>query len=251
MSKITKHENGVGNIFIISIIVLVLIIAGVIIWQVTKKSSNSNTTSSTTNTASTTNTNVSSACLKVFSDRTLCSFAEHTDIDTIAYTASGTAVEGSTGKGVTFTVEHDTKNNTFLTYSVNGQQISVINFNSITYVQDGTGATWLEYTNASAAAAAGIPNPVGNFELKFNSGTGNGYTAIKDGKATCGKLECYKYQVKVASSPDKTQYVWFDTKDYLLREYSYSDSSTGTSANITFVYGGVTIAAPSPVQVVS
>jgi len=250
MSKITKNENGVGNIFIISLIVIVLVIVGVIIWQVTKKSPTSNTTN-TANTASTTNVNVSSACMKVFNDKSLCAFAEHTDIDTISYTATGTAVEGTSGNQVTFTVEHDTKNNTFLTYSVGNQQISVINFNGITYMQDGIGSTWLEYTTSSAAAAAGIPNPVGSFELKFNSGTGNGYTAIKDGKATCGKLECYKYQVEVAANPNMTQYVWFDTKDYLLRQYSYSNSTSGTSAKITFIYQKVTIAAPSPVQKVS
>ncbi|HUD07551.1 MAG TPA: hypothetical protein VMQ52_00510 [Candidatus Saccharimonadales bacterium] len=254
MSKFTKNENGVSGIFIISIIVVVLIVAGVIIWQVTKKNSNSNTTSNTagtTNTATTTNAGVSSACMKIFNDDKLCSFAEHTNIDTIAYFANGTAVDGSTGKSATFTVEHDTKNNTFLSYTSSGQQVSVINLSGNTYMQEGTGTTWLEYTSANAAAAAGIPNPVGNFELKFNSGTGNGYTAIKDGTSACGNLKCYKYQVKVASNPDMAQYVWFDTKDYLLREYSYNNGKTGTSANITFTYQPVTITAPSPVQAVS
>jgi outer membrane lipoprotein-sorting protein len=251
MSKITKHESGVSNIFIIIVIVVVLAIAGVIIWQVTKKSPSKTTTSSTTGSTTPASANISSACLKIFNDDRLCAFAEHTDIDTLSYIATGTATEGANSTKVTFTVQHDSKNNTFLTYSLNGQQISVINYNSITYLQNGLGATWLEYTSSNAAAAAGIPNPVGNFELKFDNSTGAGITAIKDGTATCGKLTCYKYQVKVASKPNATQYVWFDNKDYLLREYTFSNSSTGTTANINFVYGAVTIAAPSPVQTVS
>jgi outer membrane lipoprotein-sorting protein len=109
----------------------------------------------------------------------------------------------------------------------------------------------LKYTSSSAAAAAGVPNPVGNFELKFNNSTGNGITAIKDGTAACGKLTCYKYQIVNSAKPAVTQYVWFDNKNYLLREYTYSNSSTGTSADMTFVYGAVTVAAPSPVQTVS
>jgi outer membrane lipoprotein-sorting protein len=253
MSRITKHESGVGSIFIIVSIIVVLAVAGVIIWQVTKKSP-SKTTGSVTNSttsASSTNPNISSACQKVFNDNKLCAFAEHTNIDTISYIANGSAVEGSNSAKITFTVQHDSKNNIFLTYSDNGQQISVINFNGATYMQDGLNTTWLEYTNSSAAASAGIPNPVGNFELKFDSSTGAGITAIKDGMTTCGKLTCYKYQIKDTSKPTTTQYVWFDNKDYLLREYSFSNSSTGTSANINFVYGSVTIAAPSPVQTVS
>ena len=253
MSKITKHEGGVGNIIIIAIIVIVLVVAGVIIWQVTKKSPSKPSSSITNSTATTssTNPNISSACQKIFNDDKLCAFAEHTNIDTISYIANGTAYEGSNGTKISFTVQHDSKNNSFLTYSKNGQQISIINFNGVTYMQDGLNTTWLEYTNSSAAASAGIPNPVGNFELKFDSSTGTGLMAIKDGTATCGKLTCYKYQIKDTSKPTTIQYVWFDNKDYLLREYSFNNSSTGASADINFLYGSVTIAAPSPVQTVS
>jgi outer membrane lipoprotein-sorting protein len=248
MSKLSRNEGGLGQVFIYVLIVVVLAIAGVTVWQLTKKSSTTNT-ASTASTAN--NVAVSSACLKIFNDKTLCSFAEHTNIDAIAYIANGTAIEGTTGTQATFTVKHDTQNNSSLTYSAAGAQMSEINFNGATYVQESGSSTWLEYTTSSLAAAAGVPNPVSNFELKFNSGNSNGYTAINDGTAACGNLVCYKYQIKVASQPNMTQFVWFDNQNYLLREYTYSNSSTGTSATITFSYSAVTITAPSPVQVVS
>jgi outer membrane lipoprotein-sorting protein len=251
MKKIAKAEKGLSSILITAIIVVILAVAGVVIWQVTKKSPTSNTAA--TNTASTTsaaNANISSACLKIFNDDKLCAFAEHTDIETIEYVATGTAVNGS-GTSGSFTVQHDSSNNSSIVYTTSSKQLSEINFDGATYVQNGSGTTWYEYTTSNQASAAGIPNPVSSFELKFNTGNGNGYTAIKDGTAPCGNLTCYKYQVKVASSPDTTQYVWFDTKDYLLREFSYNDSSTGISADINFSYQSVKIAAPSPVQVVS
>ena len=148
------------------------------------------------------------------------------------------------------TLQHDSKNNSSITYTSADKQLAEINYNGATDVQEGAGTTWLEYSSSSAAASAGIPNPVNSFELKFNSGNSNGYTAIKDGTSTCGNLTCDKYQIKVTSQPTMTQYVWFDNTNYLLREYSYSNSSTGTSADITFTYPTVTIAAPSPVQMV-
>jgi hypothetical protein len=247
MSRRIRDEKGLSKILIIVIIavIIILVATGLIIWQLTKKTSTTTTTKAATNSSVV----VSSACMKAFSDKTLCSFAGHTNIGSIAYIATGTAVNGS-GVKSSYTVKHDGKGNTSVNYSTNGEQVSSIVLNGATYMQMGAGTTWLTYSSSSttSAALAAVPNPVSGFNLNFNQTTPAGVTVNKVGTVTCGSYNCYKYQVKTAASPTRTQYVMFDTTNYLLRSWTYSDSTSGISVDVGFSYQSVTIVKPSPVK---
>jgi outer membrane lipoprotein-sorting protein len=66
------------------------------------------------------------------------------------------------------------------------------------------------------------------------------------GKEACGKLTCFKYQVIDSTAPATTQYLWFDTKDYMMQRWSFKDANS--SSDMVFTYQAVTIKAPSTVH---
>lgn len=246
MPKLTKNEKGLGQTFIILAVVVVLAVAGVAIWQITKKN---NTNKPMANTAATTpvsGTAPSSSCQKAFNDSSLCAFAAHSNINSMAYVANGTATT-ATGAQSNYTVQNDGRGNTEVTYSSSGNQVSAITLDGVTYVQTGSNATWYEYSTGSSSATS-VPNPTSGFNLNLSSTIPKGVTVSKIGTVSCGSLSCYKYKVSVASTPKAVEYVYFDTKDYLLRQWTSTDSSTGISVNLTFSYPSVTITKPSPVQ---
>ncbi len=247
MRKLSANQRGIAQLYIIIAVIVVLAGGGIIAYQATKKSTPNSPTS---NSAKTTTATVSSACLKSFNDSALCAFAEHTNIASQQYVAIGTATTGS-GTSSTFTVSNDGKGNSEVTYGSNGQEISSITLNGVTYVQDGTGTTWLEYSSSTLGTTTTVPNPTSGFNLNFNTSTPAGVTVTKVGTSACGSLTCYGYKVVDASTPTTTAYVYFDTHNYLLRHWTSSDTTTGVNVNLTFSYKSVTITKPSPVQQVT
>jgi hypothetical protein len=241
MPNLRRDENGIGQALIIVIIVVVLAVAGGIIWQSTKK--NSNTTTGTAISKPV----VSSTCLQSFKDNALCAFAEHTNISSQQYVAKGTATL-TNGTTSTFTVLNDGKGNTEVTYSSAGKQISSIRLNGVGYVQGSPGSSWLEYSNAGVGQATATPNPTSGFNLNFTTATPKDVMVTKQGTVACGSLTCKKYRVAVSSEPSGIQYVYFDTKDYMLRQWTSTNPSNGIDVNLTFNYQPITITKPSPIQ---
>jgi hypothetical protein len=246
MTRLSSNEKGVGGSLVIIVIVVVLAVAGVITWQLTKKSPSSTPTSSSVSAKTASSAAVSSACLKQFNDNSLCAFAEHTNISSQQYVAMGTATS-ATGTKSTFTVKNDGKGNTEVIYGSNGQQLTSISLDGVTYIQSAPGGTWYEYSGSSLSSATSVPNPTSGFNLNFTTTTPAGVKVTKIGTASCGSLSCEEYKVVVASAPTATQYVYFDTSDYLLRQWA-SNEPGGVSVNLTFSYPAVTITKPSPVQ---
>lgn len=242
MSKLAKRQDGLSSLLIIALVVAVLVVVGVVIWQVTKTSP----TKSVSTTVSGTN---SSACVKAVGSSSFCAFATNSNISSKEYIATGTATTSS-GQTSSYTVQNDGKGNTEVTYTSAGKQISAITLDGSTYLQSGSGTTWIEYTGSQSSAVS-VPNPVSGFNLNFTSNIPKGVTVNSEGTAACGSLTCNKYKVNLASTATATQYVYFDTSNYLLRQWTFSDSSTKISVNLTFDYQSVTITKPSPVQQIS
>jgi hypothetical protein len=249
--KVTKNQTGLGQVAIIIIVLVGLAVVGLIVWSLTK----SNKPTNSTNTANTSSNHPniaaspaeSSACLQAYNDSALCAFAEHMDVATLNYEATGTATS-STGTTSSFTIQNDGKGDKDMVYSANGKQISYIILDGQTYIQDGSGTTWLEYTGAASSSADVPADPTSGFTLNFQNSTPASVQVTKEGTATCGSLTCYKYKVIETSAPTTTTYVYFDTSSYLLRQWTYSDSSDGAAVNLTFTYPAVVISKPSPVQ---
>ncbi|HEY5268475.1 MAG TPA: hypothetical protein VII94_05095, partial [Candidatus Saccharimonadales bacterium] len=184
---------------------------------------------------------VSSSCLATYHDSNLCHFSEFsTNFDKTAYTAQLTVTQS--GATSTMTLENDTKGNTKLTATGNGQTINSITLNGNTYIE--SSGSWIEYPSGTSSPSS---NPTSSMTIGVGS-LGISYKYI-DTQA-CGSLSCFKYQVTDSASPGATQYVLFDKSSYKLREWLYSDS-TGNTTDMTISYGAVNITAPSPVQSLS
>jgi outer membrane lipoprotein-sorting protein len=234
--KLQNNEQGIAQILIIIIAVVVLGAVGFVGYKVATKNKSKTTSSST----ATTNA-VSSSCLSTYHDANICHFASFsTSFDKTAYTATITTTQQGTTS--TLTMKNDGKGNTAMTGTSDGQQFNSILLDGNTYI--GSGGTWMEYKSGSTAPTQS--NPTSN----MNIGVGTkGITFKNLGTDACGSQSCFKYQVTDAAMAGTTQYVWFDNSSYKLREWKYSDGS-GNSTDMTISYGAVTITAPSPVQVI-
>ncbi len=246
MSKISKNEKGIGAILLTVLIVLLVVVVAGTIYELTKKPAKTATVTTTTKTATTPSGQYSATCYSAFHDKALCTFANHTNISTQQYVATGTTTS-ATGAQSTFTVKNDGMGNSQISYTNSGKTINEISLDGKVYIQTSAGGTWLEYDNASLGAST-VPNPTSGFNLNFQTSTPAGVTVTSQGTAACGNSTCDKYKVITNSNPNATQYVYFDTSSYLLRQWTSSDASTGIKVNLTFSYEPVTIQTPSPVQ---
>ena len=237
-----KDSKGISRPIIIALIAIVLvIIAGAVIWQLTKKSSPGGSAATT---PTPTAVAVSSSCMKTFNDNTLCAFAEHIKLSAMEYVATGTAANAA-GASSTFTVKNDGQGNKELTYSKGSEQISAITLDGVTYLQEGAGTTWSQYSAGNAPAAA---NPVGSFNLNLDTASTAGLTVTKEGTSACGNLTCFGYKVVDASDPGGTAYIYFDNHNYLLRHWTSHNTKTEISVDLALSYPTVNISKPSPVQ---
>jgi hypothetical protein len=237
-----KDNKGITKPAVIALIVIVLLVAaGVVIWQLAQKSSPGGSASITSTPSPIA---VSSSCQKSFNDNTLCAFAEHLKLSAMAYVATGTATNAD-GASSTFTIKNDGQGNKELTYTKGSEQISAVTLNGVTYLQEGADTTWLQYPTGNAPAAA---DPVSGFNLNLDTASTAGLTVTKERTSACGNLTCYGYKVIDASDPGGTAYIYFDNHSYLLRHWTSHNTRTGISVDLAFSYPTVTIAKPSPVQ---
>lgn len=238
--KLQQDEQGIGHVLVVILVLVVIAAIAVVGWKVAsnKKSSTSGSSSSNSSTAAA--STADSSCLATYHDNNLCKFAANsTDFDKTAYTANLTVTQSGTTS--TMTLESDGKGNTELAGTSDGQTFNSITLDSVTYIQSGSSDPWIEYPSGTSA-------PTTNPTSTMNIGVGSsGITYKSLGTAACGSLTCFKYQVSDSSTPSATQYAWFDSSSYKLREWQYNDGS-GNTTDMTITYGNVNITKPSPVE---
>ncbi|HEV2403512.1 MAG TPA: hypothetical protein VGS08_04900 [Candidatus Saccharimonadales bacterium] len=227
--------QGIASITLAMMSLLILAVVGFIGWQIAHHAVLLQKGSATSQ---------HSSCLGTYHDKNLCHYAEHNfSIVDNSFTSN---IHVTSPQGIISTLKFsaDGKGNTSVDGTANGQELSTILLNGATYVKT-NGLSWIEYpkgaTNAPAQTnpTATMDITVGNKDLRFS------YL----GRMSCGNISCYKYLVGEQSQPATTQYIWFDTTGYLLREWSYQ-GATGTTDMTISSYQPVTITAPSPVQIV-
>lgn len=249
--KISMHKNeqGMGHILMIVMVVVVIAVIGAVGYEVMNRqnkpasTNNSATTSSTTNTTATT-TSVYGTCLAQYHDSNICHFAQAqaaAPIDKTAYKATLASTQsGATG---TLVFEQDGKGNSSTTISGGTGSISTVSFAGNYYTQ--SGGVWIKYPGTSSAATSAQSSSPSSDLSFMGSLTTTKFTKV-DSEA-CGSLTCLKYQFTDSTMPNATNYVWIDTHDYLLREWSSTDGS-GNSVDMKLAYQPVNISAPTPVE---
>lgn len=239
---IRKQEQGMGHILLIALIVVVLAVVGGAGYEVSQKNKPKASTNSTTVSSTSPAPASDATCVATYHDANLCKFSANSDISKIPYTATLTTVNSSGGG--TMTLSSDGKGNTSSTLTGNGTTISTIQLAGASYVQTTSGGTWYEYPAGTSTPSSTTSNPTSSMSLAL----GSTVTYKPLGTSACGSLTCYEYSVTTALTPGQTQYVWFDTGQYKLREWKDTDTS-GDSTDMKITYpGSVTISKPSPVQ---
>jgi outer membrane lipoprotein-sorting protein len=187
---------------------------------------------------------VNDACNTALKDKDFCKFASNWQT-----VLNYTSVNTSTSNGTTSTIKVETEdaNKTRITSTDNGKEIAAyITIGKDFYTKDETDGAWTKYTDTSANSNTST-DVKSDFKVSdFDAATLAKTEYKKIGKEDCGKLSCFKYQIVDKENTANEQFIWFDTKDYLMRRMTISES--GTSSDITVSYEHVSISAPTPVK---
>jgi hypothetical protein len=228
------NEQGIAHLLMIVLLVVIVAViagAGYEVYSHQTSSTGSNSSGSTAADAS---------CIASYHDANLCNFASNAaSFAKTAYTA--TLTTNAAGTTSTTTLKNDGTGNYTMNGSAGGQTINTVTLDGVNYIQ--SNGTWYQYPSGKTAPSS---NPTSNMNITLGA---TGITYKNLGTMSCGSMTCYEYQVSVAATPGLTQYVWFDTGSYKLREWKYT-SATG-STDMVITYGSVSIVKPSPVQPLS
>ncbi|OGL35689.1 hypothetical protein A3F65_01200 [Candidatus Saccharibacteria bacterium RIFCSPHIGHO2_12_FULL_47_16b] len=189
------------------------------------------------------NKEIQQKCMTEVNDDLFCKFAgAFGNANSFKVEATSTSDQGASS----YEISTDAKDNNQMVVKQNGQeQFNVVTYNGTTYLKDYTDGQWIKY-------ASNDPNKpeVADFKKEFAKGnfksdSGQKITYTKIGTEACGSLQCYKYQVKDPDSPGDN-FLYFDTKDYLLRRITLKGSTSSTEMTVN--YAAVNITEPSPTK---
>lgn len=131
------------------------------------------------------------------------------------------------------------------------EDANVIVIGNTTYTKDLADGKWFKYT---AKTTGETSSSNGLFDVNQIKSAiedavkeGEDKTTYKPlGKAPCGSMTCFKYQIIEPALGDTTSYLYFDDRQYLMRMME-STSGFGTTLS-SFSYDPVAISEPSPVK---
>lgn len=225
MGRFFKHrERGVGHVGVIVAVVVLLVVGGVG-WWVWQKN----------------NTPQQKAIKNAecnYEDKDICKFFASWNA-TDQYTFETSSQQD--GQTVTMKIQVDGQDKTHVTFSGD------LNYETITIgnaLYTKAGDTWYKQT----LSAEEVSNYQGDVDADFTEPTEGGkVTYTKVGTEDCGDRECFKYEMVDADQPGVKTYLWFDTKDYLLRRMQVVNAD-GTTTEMTVTYDSGSISEPSPVK---
>lgn len=185
-------------------------------------------------------------------DPELCKYVDKTTkmMATIDSGFSGRSVTADKTGKKNETVWEMQGNKTHFQSTENGKEaFNTITIGDTTYTKDLTDGKWFKFTAKTGSSSSGglfnveeIKNTMQDTIKEMKDSTT--YKAM--GKAPCGKLTCFKYQIIVASLPSSQEFLYFDDREYMMRMMETSDTY-GTTTTY-FEYNPVSISAPSPVK---
>ena len=222
---------------VLSLIALVVVVGG--IWLATKDGGTDGS-----KTSSSINKDVQSKCMNDVNDELFCKFAgSFANVGDYKITANISSQSGSS----VLEVANDAKGNSSMVVKQNGQeQGNIIAYNGVTYSKDYSDGQWFKYSASDATKPESVDLKKELVKGDFKADNGQKIDYKNLGTEKCGSLNCYKYQVNDPTKLDTEGFIWFDTKDYLLRRITAKDASTNT--DMTLSYSAVNISAPSPTK---
>ncbi|MDO8591924.1 MAG: hypothetical protein Q7R60_03330 [bacterium] len=235
--NIQKNQSGMAHVLLGLIVVVVIAVIGGVAWKVSKNSSTPSTGI---------NKVVQDKCMAEVNDSVFCKFA-----GAFGNVGDYKVIVNSTAEGSASVLElaNDSKGNSSMVVKVNGQeQGNIISYSGVTYSKDYTDGQWFKYAASDTTKPSTVDLKKEFLKSDFKGDDGQKLEYKKIGTEKCDNLSCYKYQTVDSQKPTETDYIWFDTKDYLLRRATVNDSKTNSNAEMTISYASVVISAPSPTK---
>ena len=241
IKKLQKNMSGLAHIQLVLVAVVVIAAVGLVGWKVYDNNSGSVPSTGI-------NKETQDKCMTEVNDKLFCKF-------TGVFANVGdykTTVNTTDPKGTSSVLElaNDSNGDSSMIVKQNGkEQGSIVVYGGVTYFKDpaATDGSWFKY----GANDTGKPETV---DLKkeflkgdFKGDNGQKLEYKKIGTEACGNLTCYKYQIIDSQKPAETGFIWFDTKEFLMRRVTANDGK-GTSSEMTVTYESVSISMPSPTK---
>lgn len=235
--KFQKNMSGLAQIQLALLIAVVIAAVGLVGWKVNDNRSTSSTSI---------NKEVQDKCTAAVNDALFCKFAgAFGNVGDYRVTVNST---DKTGTSV-LELANDSKGNSSMLVKVNGQeQGNIVVYSGVTYSKDYTDGQWFKFAASDTAKPETVDLKKEFLKSDFKGDKGQKLEYKKIGTEKCDKLTCYKYQSVDPEKTTETDFLWFDTKDYLLRRVTVNDSKAGTNVEMTVTYASVVISAPSPTK---
>lgn len=226
---------------IVLMVFIILVIFGAIFTATRKATQLKNNPADTTE----------AACQLFISDENLCKFAAASERSTEKSYRSVLTLVDNSGTTIT-TTDYENIDRSKWTIQQNGQQIDAfILYDADGYVFDKSDGVWAHYRDPEFAPTLGDST----LEVyDFSSAESEDVQEFRDRykfvrEEDCGELTCFKYQITIEGDENTKAFMWFDTKDYLLRRYQTigKDSTTNTQ----YIYEDISISVPDKIKTVS
>lgn len=243
MLRAKNKEGGFASNMILIVVVAVLIIGG-IGYTVMSKQKDSSGSSSKSVTSSASSKALRDECNKKLNDKEFCTFAGNwSGLTSYKSTITSTTAEGTS----TYTMEMDGNDKSRMKTIENGKETGeFVTIGKTFYTKDMTDGSWTAFTDDSKTTTTKSKETFKISDFTDSKDEKDTTSYKKIGKDPCGKLTCYKYQIVDTARPNAEEYIWFDTKDFLMRRW-YSKEGSDTT-DMTISYEKVTITTPSPVK---
>ena len=243
MTHTTKAQDGFAHIMLLLAAVVLVGVGGVGYYVFTKQKSSSSSMSPIVSSAA--NKEVNDACNKQLSDKDFCKFASNWQVlENYKSTLVSTSKTGTT----TMNMETDGADKTKAVTFQDGKEISAfITIGKTFYTKDEADGSWTKFTDDSITQpSTKIKDEVKITDFKESKAETDKTQYKKIGKEACDKLTCFKYQIIDPKTPTSEQFVWFDTRDYVMRRWLTKDIEGTTDMKLS--YDKVAISAPSPIK---
>ena len=238
MKSIRNDERGLGHFLVYFLVVAVIAAIGIVGYRVLHKED-----TPTDKTAKARQASDQANCMKVYHDKTLCTFAvNNTELSNLSYTAVDNSAD-SMGQATKITVKNDGKGNTSVNSDAGNQSYDSVTTGNTIYVNaNDTG--WIKYTS-NAPNTPNVTNPTVTLKLDFSDKDTPKNQRVeykKQGQEKCGNATCEKYKIENSKAAG-TNYIWINTGNNRLMRWT-SKSADGTN-DVVITYGAVTITPPA------
>ena len=243
MSHQIKTEGGFAHVMIIMMVVVLAAIGGIGYMVMNK---NKAVTAKTGSKSVVVDKAIADECNKQLKDKDFCKFASnYKGLETYKTTITSTSAEGT----ATMNMSADGPDKTSISSLTDGKESSAfITIGKTSYTKNIADGSWTSFTNdAKTTETAEIKDDIKIDDFSNAETSESNKTQYKKvGKEACGSLTCFKYQITDTTNKPSEDYIWFDTKDFMLRRWS-SKTAEGTTT-MTFSYDNVKINVPSPIK---